>query len=573
MDFTDKLNNWKDKIVNDPDLQKEMDKISGKADDVKDRFHKDLDFGTAGIRGEMGVGSNRMNNYTVGKTTQGLSAWLLKNYDKPSVCISFDTRNNSQAFAQTTAGVLAGNGIKVYIFPQCHPVPMLSYAVRYMKASAGVMITASHNPKEYNGYKVYNDMGNQITDEAAKGITAEISKVDPFVDVKTTSMQDAMAAGLFVTMPPEVDETYYQKVEELSLRKDLIKEKASSLKIIYTPLYGSGNVPVRRVLADQGYTDVSIVTEQEEPNGDFPTAPYPNPEIPQVYELAINMAKTIEPDLIFATDPDGDRIGVVEKDAAGDYAVLTGNQLGVLLTDYILMTKAELGILPSNAAVVSTVVSTPMTKKVTDAYNTHLELTLTGFKYIGEWIQTWTLNDEHSFQFGFEESYGYLGEEFVRDKDAVSAASLICEMALYYRGLGKNLNQAMETLYEKYGYYQEEQISITMSGSDGQSKIQELVDNIRTNYVKVLEDQEIAVFEDFGKSIRVDVPQQKTEVIKLPTSDFVKFTFTDGSWLVVRPSGTEPKVKVYYGANGDTLGKCENRMEELKALAAKITAE
>lgn len=573
MEFSEKLNEWKNKIANDPALQEEIEKISGKVDDVKDRFYKNLDFGTGGLRGEMGVGTNRMNNYTVGKATQGLASWLLKNYEKPSVCISFDTRNHSQEFATTTAKVFAANGVKVYMFGQCHPVPMLSYSVRHMNASAGVMITASHNPKEYNGYKVYNEKGNQITDEAADGITAEIAKIDPFGDVKSISIEEAIASGFFVTMPEEVDESYYKRVEELSMRKELIREKAKDLKIIYTPLHGSGNIPIRRVLADEGYSQVTIVKEQELPNGDFPTAPYPNPEVPQVFELAIQLAKTVEPDLVFATDPDCDRIGVLEKDATGEYAVLTGNQVGVLLTDYILMTKSELGTLPANAAVVTTVVSTPMVKAVAEAYKTHLELTLTGFKYIGEWIQIWEQNQAHTFQFGFEESYGYLAGDFVRDKDAVIAAALISEMALYYREQGKNLRQAMETLYEKYGYYQEAQTSTTMKGADGQAKIKAMVDHLRINYESVLAGEEIKIFEDFGKSDRVFVKDGKTEKMNLPKSDFVKITFADDSWLVVRPSGTEPKVKTYYGACAKTLGKCEERMDALKKLAEKVTAD
>lgn len=570
MEFMKTFENWRNQISQDSPLSEELNQLTQNVEDIKDHFYTDLSFGTAGLRGKMGVGTNRMNIYTVGKTTQGLATWLLANYDSPSVCISFDTRNHSKEFAEVAAQIFAANNITVYLFSDCHPVPMLSFAVRHLNASAGVMITASHNPKEYNGYKVYNEKGNQITDQAADGITKEIQKIDPFTNIKQLSLEDAFSSGFLKTMPDDVNRSYYEKVESLSMRKDMIANKAKDLKIIYTPLHGSGNIPIQTILSQQGYSNVTIVKEQENPDGNFPTCPYPNPEIGQVYELATKLAKEIQPDLIFATDPDCDRIGVVEKNSTGSYEVFSGNQIGVLLTDYILKTKAELNTLPQNSAVVTTVVSTPMIKKIATAYHSHLELTLTGFKYIGEMIQLWGENQEYTFQFGFEESYGYLAGEFVRDKDAIIAASLICEMALYYREQGKSLRQALNSLFEEYGYYLEEQLSVTLNGSDGQEKIKLLVDNIRENYQSILSDEKIRLFEDFGKSIAVNIEESTKECIHLPKSDFVKFTFTDDSWLVIRPSGTEPKIKVYYGANATTLEASQNRMEHLKNLAKKV---
>ena len=567
MDTITKYEYWLSQEDLSADLLKELKEAKGNKTDIADRFYKDLSFGTAGLRGEIGAGSNRMNIYTVGRATQGLAVYLQKHFENPSVCIAYDTRNKSDIFAQTAAEVLAANGVHVYLFDTVHPVPMLSFSVRYLRASAGIVITASHNPKEYNGYKVYNEKGNQITDAAAGEILQYINETEIFKDVQKMDLKEAQAQNRMEYIGEAVDSVYYEKVKELAMRKELIGEKASSLNILYTPLNGSGNVPVRRVLKELGYTNVTIVKEQELLDGNFPTTPYPNPEVPEVYTLAKKLAAEINPDLIFATDPDCDRIGVLIKDEGGEYTVLTGNQVGALLCDYIIRTKKEMGTLAGNSVVVSTVVSTPLTRVICDKNGVSYAETLTGFKYIGEKIDNWEQNKEKTFLFAFEESYGYLAGDFVRDKDAVISASLICEMTLYYREQGKDLFAALHELYSRYGFYVEKNLSFTMKGAEGQEQIAALVDNFRNNYIEILKKQKPAIFEDYKSSVRTIVATGEKERFELPSSNFVKIIFEDGSWFVVRPSGTEPKVKIYLAANAKSMGEANEKLREMEDLA------
>ena len=563
MDFRQGYNRWLNEEKVDEALKNELQTIENEKE-IEDRFYKNLEFGTGGLRGKIAAGSNRMNVYTIGKATQGLATYLLKHKAEPSVAIAYDSRNMSKEFADQAASVLAANGVKVFLYPSLRPTPMLSFTVRHLEADAGIVITASHNPKEYNGYKVYGNDGGQITDEAAKEILSYIDAADIFEDVKVMALEKAEKEGKLEYITEEVDKAYYHQVETLCIRKDLIKEKASELKIIYTPIHGSGNIPVRTMLNKLGFTNVAVVKEQELPDGNFPTAPYPNPEDKRVFELAIEMAKETAPDLIFGTDPDCDRIGVVVKESADSYKVLTGNQVGILLSDYILNARKEMGTLSEQDTIVKTIVTSDMVKPIATHYGTQVMDVLTGFKYIGEKIKEFLETGANNFVFGYEESYGYLSGDFVRDKDAVIASVLIAEMALYYRTQGKNLYEALEDLFKQYGYYREDLVSIQMEGKDGQEKIQAIISNLRENAPKEVGGIRVVRVEDYKLSKAYNVLEGEEEAIFLPTSNVMKFILEDGSWFVVRPSGTEPKMKIYVSIIGQDEKDATNKVENFK---------
>lgn len=563
MDFRQGYNRWLNEEKVDEALKNELQTIQNEKE-IEDRFYKNLEFGTGGLRGKIAAGSNRMNVYTIGKATQGLATYLLKHKAEPSVAIAYDSRNMSKEFADQAASVLAANGVKVFLYPSLRPTPMLSFTVRHLETDAGIVITASHNPKEYNGYKVYGNDGGQITDEAAKEILSYIDAADIFEDVKVMALEKAEKEGKLEYITEEVDKAYYHQVETLCIRKDLIKEKASELKIIYTPIHGSGNIPVRTMLNKLGFTNVAVVKEQELPDGNFPTAPYPNPEDKRVFELAIEMAKETAPDLIFGTDPDCDRIGVVVKESADSYKVLTGNQVGILLSDYILNARKEMGTLSEQDTIVKTIVTSDMVKPIAMHYGTQVMDVLTGFKYIGEKIKEFLETGANNFVFGYEESYGYLSGDFVRDKDAVIASVLIAEMALYYRTQGKNLYEALEDLFKQYGYYREDLVSIQMEGKDGQEKIQAIISNLRENAPKEVGGIRVVRVEDYKLSKAYNVLEGEEEAIFLPTSNVMKFILEDGSWFVVRPSGTEPKMKIYVSIIGQDEKDATNKVESFK---------
>ena len=563
MDFRQGYNRWLNEEKVDEALKNELQAIENEKE-IEDRFYKNLEFGTGGLRGKIAAGSNRMNVYTIGKATQGLATYLLKHKAEPSVAIAYDSRNMSKEFADQAASVLAANGVKVFLYPSLRPTPMLSFTVRHLETDAGIVITASHNPKEYNGYKVYGNDGGQITDEAAKEILSYIDAADIFEDVKVMALEKAEKEGKLEYITEEVDKAYYHQVETLCIRKDLIKEKASELKIIYTPIHGSGNIPVRTMLNKLGFTNVAVVKEQELPDGNFPTAPYPNPEDKRVFELAIEMAKETAPDLIFGTDPDCDRIGVVVKESADSYKVLTGNQVGILLSDYILNARKEMGTLSGQDTIVKTIVTSDMVKPIATHYGTQVMDVLTGFKYIGEKIKEFLETGANNFVFGYEESYGYLSGDFVRDKDAVIASVLIAEMALYYRTQGKNLYEALEDLFKQYGYYREDLVSIQMEGKDGQEKIQAIISNLRENAPKEVGGNRVVRVEDYKLSKAYNVLEGAEEAIFLPTSNVMKFILEDGSWFVVRPSGTEPKMKIYVSIIGQDEKDATNKVENFK---------
>lgn len=564
MSYKDAYESWVSSAYVDESTKNELKSISDEKE-IEDRFYRDLEFGTGGLRGVMGAGSNRMNIYTVGKATQGLADYLNKKYSgEISVSIAYDSRNNSKEFAESAALVLCANGITVNLFESLRPTPVLSYTVLHLKSKAGIVLTASHNPKQYNGYKVYNEFGGQVTDKAAEEILDCINTLKDFSHVKSIGFEEAKEKKLLNIVGEEVDKTYIEKVKALTIRKDLVKEHAKDVKIIYTPIHGSGNIPVRRVLKELGYSNVFVVKEQEKPDGNFPTAPYPNPEQPSVFKLALELAKDVNPDVIFGTDPDSDRIGVVIKDKSGDYKVLTGNQTGVLLTHYIISSLKELNKLPENGAVIKTIVTSEMATRIAEDYNVKLIDVLTGFKYIGEKIKEFEESGSNTFLFGFEESYGCLAGTFVRDKDAVIGATLISEMVLFYKSKGLSLNDALIELYEKYGFYKEGLVSIELQGKEGQEKIQKALEYLRNSHIANIGDVKIAKKFDYKLSIEKDIVNNVESEITLPKSNVLKYILEDNSWFVVRPSGTEPKMKIYLAVAGKSLEDADEKLEGFK---------
>lgn len=565
---------WLANASRDESVMQDLRQMEGNDAEKLDCFYQNLSFGTGGLRGKMGAGTNRMNTFTVGKCTQGLADYLKQTKESASAVIAYDTRNNSRLFAETAAGILAANGLNVHLFDTVHPTPMLSFAVRELGADCGIVITASHNPKEYNGYKVYGDDGGQLTDHMANAVLDCMNACDIFNDIRFQSVADAIASGKLHIIGDAVDSVYFEKVKALISRTELIKDHAKDLKIIYTPIHGSGNVPVRRVLAELGFSNVTVVPEQEKPNGDFPTAPYPNPEDPKVFAIAMEMAKQSSPDLIFGTDPDCDRIGVLAKDETGGFVVLTGNQTGILLTDYLIHTLKEQNALPKNAAVINTIVTSDLVNLICAKEGVACFDVLTGFKYIAELIGEWEESGSHSFIFGFEESYGYLKGNFVRDKDAVIASALIAEMALYYKQVkNMTLYEALQDVYARYGYAKEELVNAAMKGKDGQEKMQQIMSDLRVSYSDIFAGQNLHAVENYKASKRTLPKTGTEEAILLPKSNVLKFIFEDGSWLVLRPSGTEPKIKLYLYAVSPSAAETESRIAVLKEFVNRILPE
>ncbi|WP_291632289.1 phospho-sugar mutase [Clostridium sp.] len=571
--YKEKYKSWINSELINLELKKELDELIDEKE-IEDRFYKDLEFGTGGLRGVIGAGTNRMNIHTIGKATQGLADYLNSKYKEDiSVSIAYDSRNMSKEFAKAAAETLCGNGIFVNLFEELTPTPILSYAVRELQSKAGIVITASHNPKEYNGYKVYGDDGGQVTDEVASEIIACAAIIKDFSKVKTMEANKAKTNGMLKIIGENLYLSYIERIKNLTIRQDLVKERAKDLKIIYTPIHGSGNIPVRRVLKELGYDNVSVVAQQEMPNGDFPTAPYPNPEDPKVFELALDMAKDINPDIIFGTDPDCDRIGVLVKDKEGKYRVLTGNQTGVLLSNYMLNSLSEINQLPKNGVIIKTIVTTDMVESISKKYSIEVIDVLTGFKYIGEKIKEFERDGEKEFIFGFEESFGYLAGNFVRDKDAVIAAMLICEMTLYYKNKGISLYDALMDIYKEHGYYEEGLVSIEMKGKDGAVKISNVLEYLRVSMKDSIDNNKIIKKMDYRSSLEVDLINTREKIIKLPKSNVLKFVLEDGSWFVVRPSGTEPKMKIYLSVKGNSLENTSKKIIDLKENVMSIVNE
>ena len=558
---------WCKKAAGDPDLIKELESIKGNEEAISDAFYKDLEFGTGGLRGVIGAGTNRMNVYTVGKASQGLAAYVNSVSENGSIAVAYDSRIKSDLFAKTAASIFAANGIKVYIYKELMPTPMLSFAVRRLKCDAGVFVPASHNPAKYNGYKAYGPDGCQLGLEAADYVLSIMNKVDIFDDVKTVDFDKALAEGKIEYIGDDIIEEYLNCVLACRVAPEA---DVGSLKVIYTPLHGSGNKPVRSILKKIGVTNVTVVPEQELPDGNFPTAPYPNPEIRQAFECALKLADEIKPDLLLATDPDCDRVGIAVRDS-GEYKLLSGNDVGALLLDFVLARRTEDGTLPKNPIAVKTIVSTELCRKITDSYGCELIDVLTGFKFIGEQITMLEKKgEENRFVFGFEESYGYLGGTYVRDKDAVIGSMLICEMVAYYKAQGKNLIEVLGELYKKYGYYICAQKSFTCEGESGMKQIKGMMEALRNNTPTEINGSRVVKFDDYETSVSYDIKNGNQKKITLPRSNVLCFYMEDGCSLIVRPSGTEPKIKLYIGAVGNTDSEAENKLQGLTVSGTKL---
>lgn len=565
--FEDKYKLWCEKAVKDPDLISELKEIENDSDAVSDAFYKDLEFGTGGLRGVIGAGTNRMNVYTVGKASQGLAAYVNSVTDNGKIAIAYDSRIKSDLFAKTAACVFAANGIKVYIYKELMPTPMLSFAVRRLKCDAGVVVTASHNPAKYNGYKAYGPDGCQLGLEAADYVLSIMNKVDIFDGVKDTDFETAVEKGQIEYIGDDVINDYLSCVEACRVAPEA---DVASLKVIYTPLHGSGNKPVRKILDRIGVKNVTVVPEQEKPNGNFPTAPYPNPEIRQAFECALKLADSVKPDLLLATDPDCDRVGIAVP-YNGEYKLLSGNDVGALLLDFTLARRTENGTLPNKPVAVKTIVTTELCRKIADNYGCELRDVLTGFKFIGEQItELEKKGEENRFVFGFEESYGYLGGSYVRDKDAVIGSMLICEMVAYYKAEGKSLIDVLDMLYKKYGYYLCSQKSFTCEGESGMNRIKGIMESIRAEAPSVINGHKAVRFDDYETSVSRNMCDGSERKITLPRSNVLAFYMEDGSSLIVRPSGTEPKIKLYLGSVGDTMEIAKTELSALENAGTKL---
>ncbi|MCH5207049.1 MAG: phospho-sugar mutase [Oscillospiraceae bacterium] len=557
---------WLEKATEDPDLRTELQSVASDEEEKKDRFYRELEFGTAGLRGVIGAGTNRMNVYTVKRATQGLAEYILTSGIEKSVAIAYDSRNKSDYFSKCAAEVLAANGIKVHIYKELMPTPMLSWAVRHLKCGAGIVVTASHNPAKYNGYKVYGSDGCQMTSEAADAVLSKINNIDTFSGIKSTDFEKAVAEGTVCYIDDSVIDAYIGKVREQSLHSDLVP--TSNLKVVYTPLNGTGNKPVRRILKEIGVKDVVVVPEQENPDGNFPTCPFPNPEIREALQCGLNLCDKEKPDLLLATDPDADRVGIAVPDGEGGYALFTGNETGALLLDYVCKERIALGKMPNNPVAVKTIVTSDITKAISKKYGVELREVLTGFKYIGEQVGLLeAAGEEERYIFGFEESYGYLAGGYVRDKDAVVASMLICEMAAYYRTKGISMIEARKKLYEEYGVYVNAVDNFVCEGASGMERMKEIMSGLRSNAPEAIGGLKVLAVSDYMASKKTEQNGTVTE-IKLPKSDVITFTLEDDASVIIRPSGTEPKIKAYYTTKG---AQRETAVELQKKLSAEFT--
>ena len=565
MSYREIYESWLENPYFDEETKKELRALKDDEKEIEDRFYRELEFGTAGLRGVIGAGTNRMNIYTVRKATQGLANYIMKqNGQNKGVAIAFDSRRMSPEFADEAALCLNANGIKAYVFESLRPTPELSYAVRKLGCIAGINITASHNPPEYNGYKVYWEDGAQITPPHDGGIMAEVGAISDFAVVKTMDKAEAMAAGLYVTIGADIDDAYIEELKSQVIHWDSIKEAQKDIKIVYSPLHGTGNIPARRVLKELGFENVYVVPEQELPDGNFPTVSYPNPEAAEAFELGLKLAKEIDADLVLATDPDADRLGVYVKDAkSGEYITLTGNMSGCLLADYEIGQRQATKGLPDDGALIKTIVTTNMADAIAKAYGVELIEVLTGFKYIGQQILGFEQKKKGTYLFGFEESYGCLIGTHARDKDAIVATMALCEAAAYYKTQGKTLWDAMIDMYEKYGYYKDDIKSITLKGIEGLAKIQEILNTLREDTPEKFGEYTVLSARDYKTGIIKDVKTGEEKPTGLPASNVLYYDLSDDAWLCVRPSGTEPKVKFYYGIKGTSLEDANAKSEAL----------
>ena len=566
MNYLEEYQKWCESPDFDEETKRELLEIKGNESEIEDRFYKELEFGTAGLRGIIGAGTNRMNKYTVGKATQGLANYILEQRtQEKGVAISYDSRKMSKEFAMQTALIFCANGIKAYLFENLRPVPELSFAVRELKCTAGVMITASHNPPKYNGYKVYWDDGSQIVSPRDTEIINKVRNVKDFKEIKEISKEEAINKGLLNIIGQEMDEKYIKVLKEHILNPEIMKEQGKKLKVVYTPLHGTGNTIAERLLKELGMENVYVVPEQKDPDGNFPTVDYPNPEDPKAFKLALDLAKKVDADVVLATDPDADRLGIYAKDTkTGEYMNYTGNMSALLIAEYRISQMQEKGILPSNGMFITTIVSSELAKAISKYYGLECIEVLTGFKNIGAVMRRAEENQDKKYVFGFEESYGCLIGDYARDKDGIAAVMALCEAACYYASKGKTLWDAMIDIYEKYGYYKEAQVSIVREGPKGAQEIKDMMTKLRQTEIEKIGDYKVLVFKDIENDIVKDIQTGEITKTGLPKSNVLYYELEDNNWCCIRPSGTEPKIKLYIGVKGNSEKKAEEKLEILK---------
>ena len=572
MDYLKEYERWCTEQAFDEETKKELLEIKGNDEEIKDRFYKELEFGTAGLRGVIGMGTNRMNKYTVGKATQGLANYIIEQgtQDK-GVAISYDSRRMSDEFSLQTALILNANGIKTYLFEKLRPVPELSFAVRQLGCTAGIMITASHNPPKYNGYKVYWDDGSQIVAPRDKDIIAKVRAISDFKEIKTISKEEAVNKGLFNVVGTEMDDKYINTLKSLVLNPEIVKEEGKKLKIVYTPLHGTGNTVTSRLLKELGFENVYVVPEQEKPDGNFPTVDYPNPEDKKAFKLALELAKKVDADVVLANDPDADRLGIYAKDTkTGEYMTYTGNMSALLIAEYRISQMKEKGLLPADGMFITTIVSSELAKAIAKNYGLECIEVLTGFKNIGAVIKKAEEKKDKTYVFGFEESYGCLIGDYARDKDGISAVMSLCEAAAYYKSKGMTLWDQMMKIYEKYGFYKEDQVSIVLEGADGAEKIKSMMTNMRNNLPEKIGKYKVIEFKDVELDEIKNLVTGEQRKTGLPKSNVLYYELENNAWCCVRPSGTEPKIKLYMGVKADSMESAEKDLEELKDAMVKL---
>ena len=572
MNYKEEYKKWCEDPSFDKETRKELLSIKDDEEEIKDRFYKELEFGTAGLRGVIGMGTNRMNKYTVGKATQGLANYILEQgtQDK-GVAISYDSRRMSDEFSLQTALILNANGIKTYLFESLRPVPELSFAVRQLGCTAGIMITASHNPPKYNGYKVYWDDGSQIVAPRDKDIINKVRSITDFKEIKTMNKEDAIKAGLFNIVGKEMDDKYIETLKSRILNPEIVREQGKDLKIVYTPLHGTGNMVAERLLNELGFKNVYVVPEQAKPDGNFPTVDYPNPEDKKAFKLALELAKKVDADVVLATDPDADRLGIYAKDTkTGEYMPYTGNMSALLIAEYRISQMKEKGILPKDGMFITTIVSSDLAKAIAANYGLECIEVLTGFKNIGAVMKKAEENHDKTYVFGFEESYGCLIGDYARDKDGIAAVMSLCEAAAYYRAQGITLWDQMNNIYKKYGYYKEDQVSIVMEGAEGAEKIKEMMTAMRNKDIEKIGKYKVLTFKDVERDYVKDMLTGKEGKTGLPKSNVLYYALEDNCWCCVRPSGTEPKIKLYFGVKGSSAENATEELEKLKDDMVKL---
>ncbi len=572
MNYLEEYKKWCESPEFDEETKNELLEIKNDEKEIEDRFYKELEFGTAGLRGIIGAGTNRMNKYTVGKATQGLANYINeKNVADKGVAISYDSRKMSKEFSKQTALILNANGIKTYLFENLRPVPELSFAVRQLGCTAGIMITASHNPPKYNGYKVYWDDGSQIVAPKDKEIIEKVRSVEKYSDIKTITEEEAKQKNLFNTLGKEMDEKYINTLKSLVINPEIVKDQGKELKVVYTPLHGTGNTIVEKLLKELGIENVYVVPEQKDPDGNFPTVSYPNPEDPKAFKLALELAKNVDADVVLANDPDADRLGVFAKDSkTGEYKDYTGNMSALLIAEYRISQSKEKGMLPNKGMLIKTIVSSNLADAIAKEYNLELREVLTGFKYIGEQMKLAEQNQDREYVFGFEESYGCLIGSYARDKDGISAVMSLCEAACYYKSKGKTLWDAMIDIYEKYGYYKETQVSIVLEGAEGAEKIKEMMQQMRKEKVEKIGNYKVLKIRDYQLNEAIDINTQEKTETGLPKSNVLYYELENDNWCCIRPSGTEPKIKLYMGVKGISNKEAEENLEILKEAMVKL---